>query len=71
MKKSSMMKAQQSLKTIVSASIVTLFIVMQMLYKTRRGSPVDCRPPLAKAPIIAKLHTFSKMAVTFEPLMGF
>ena len=33
MKKSSMMKAQLSLKTILSASIVTLFIVMQILYK--------------------------------------
>ena len=33
MKKSSMMKAQLSLKAILSASIVTLFIVMQILYK--------------------------------------
>ena len=39
--------------------------------QTRRGSPVDCRPSTAEAPPIGKIHPFSKMAVTFEPLIGF
>ena len=39
--------------------------------ETRRGSPVDRRPSTAEAPPIAKIHPFSKMAVTFEPLKGF
>ena len=29
------------------------------------------RPPSAEAPPIGKIHVFSKMAVTFEPLTGF
>ena len=37
--------------------------------ETRRGSPVDRRPSTAEAPPIAKIHPFSKMAVTFEPLI--
>ena len=39
--------------------------------ETRRGSPVDRRPSTAEAPPIVKIHPFSKMAVTFEPLTGF
>ena len=39
--------------------------------KTRRGSSVDCRPSTAEASPIGKIHPSSKMAVTFEPLMGF
>ena len=35
--------------------------------KSRQGSPVDCRPSTAEAPPTGKIHTFSKMAVTFEP----
>ena len=41
------------------------------LNKTRRGSPVDRRPSTAEAPPIGKIYPFSKMAVTFEPLMRF
>ena len=41
------------------------------LRETRQGSPVDRRPSTAEAPPIGKIHPFSKMAVTFEPLMGF
>ena len=32
---------------------------------------VDRRPSPAEAPPIGKIHLFSKMAVTFEPLVGF
>ena len=39
--------------------------------KTRRGSPVDHRPSTDEAPPIGKTRPFSKMAVTFEPLMRF
>ena len=39
--------------------------------KTRRGSPLDCRPSPAEASPIGQIYPFSKMAVTFEPLMGF
>ena len=39
--------------------------------KTRRGSPFDRRPSTAEAPPIGKIHPFSKMAVTFEPVMRF
>ena len=39
--------------------------------KTRRGSPVDPRPSTAEAPPTGKIHPFSKMAITFEPLIGF
>ena len=42
-----------------------------ILEKTRRGSPVDRRPSTAEAPPKAKIHPFSKMAVTVEPLMRF
>ena len=35
--------------------------------KTKRGSPVDCRPSTAEAPPIGKIQPFSKSAVTFEP----
>ena len=39
--------------------------------QTRRGSPIDRRPSTAEAPPIGKIHPTSKMAVTFEPLIGF
>ena len=39
--------------------------------KTRRGSPVDRRPSTAEAAPIGKIHPFSKMAITFEPMIGF
>ena len=42
-----------------------------ILKKTRRGSPVDRRPSTAEAPPTGEIHPFSKMAVTFEPLIGF
>ena len=46
--------------------------VMQPLFlKTRRGSPVDRRPSTAETPPLGKIHAFSKMAITFEPLMQF
>ena len=38
---------------------------------TRRGSPVDRRPSAAEAPPVGKIDPFSKMTVTFEPLMVF
>ena len=46
--------------------------VMQPLFlKTRRVSPVYRRPSTAEAPPIGKIHAFSEMAITFEPLMRF
>ena len=39
--------------------------------QTRRGSPVDRRPSTAEAPPIGKIHPFCKMAITFDPLIGF
>ena len=39
--------------------------------KTRRGSSVDNRPSTAEAPPIGKIHPFSKIDVTFEPVMQF
>ena len=39
--------------------------------KTRQGSPVDCRPSPDEAPPIGKIHPFSKIAVTLEPLLQF
>ena len=41
------------------------------LWETRRGSLVDRRPSTAEAPPTGKIQPFSKMAVTFEPLIGF
>ena len=38
---------------------------------TKQGSLVDRRPSTAEAPPIGKIRPFSKMAVTFEPLMQF
>ena len=38
---------------------------------TKRGSSVDRRPSTDEARPIGKIHPFSKMAITFEPLMGF
>ena len=35
------------------------------------SSPVDCRPSTAEAPPIGKIHPFSKIAVTVEPVMQF
>ena len=35
------------------------------------GSPVDRRPSTAEAPPTGDIHPVSKMAVTFEPLIGF
>ena len=40
------------------------------IYETRWCSPVDSRPSTAEAPPIGKIHPFSKMAATFEPLIG-
>ena len=39
--------------------------------KTRWSSPVDRRPSTAEEPPIGEIHPFSKMTVTFEPLVGF
>ena len=50
---------------------VTKIINLASVFKTRRGSPVDHRPSTAEAPPTGKIHPFSKMAVTFEPLMRF
>ena len=52
-------------------------VCMDLKYKfvlfkiSRRGSPVDRRPSTAEAPPTGEIHPFSKMAVTFEPLIGF
>ena len=43
----------------------------QQQQKTRRGSPIDRRPSTAEAPPIGEIGPFSKMALTFEPLIGF
>ena len=37
---------------------------------TRRGSPVDRRPSTAEAPPIGKIHPFSKIAITLEPVLN-
>ena len=42
-----------------------------LVKKTRRGSPVDRRPSPAEVSPIGQIFPFSKMAITFEPLMGF
>ena len=44
-----------------------------MWVKTKQDGvdPVDCRPSIAKAQPIGKIHSFSKIVVTFEPVMGF
>ena len=39
--------------------------------KTRRGSPVECRPSTAEAPQIGKINPFIKIAVTLKPAMQF
>ena len=39
--------------------------------RTRRGSAIDRRPSTAEAPPIGKIYPFSKMAVTFKPVMRF
>ena len=48
-----------------------LFPFFLQVYQTRWGSPGDRRPSTAEAPPIGKIHPFSKMALTFEPLIGF
>ena len=63
-------------KVIFSASSIFFKkLLMNNLYdhplKTRRGSPVNRRPPTAEAPPIGQIYAFSKMAVTFEPMMQF
>ena len=40
-------------------------------FKTRRGSPVDRRASTAEAPPIRKIHPFSQIALTLEPVMQF
>ena len=54
---------------------VFVFLITDHAYiafeKTRRGSPVDRRPSTAEAPPTGEIHPFSKIAVTFEPLIGF
>ena len=45
---------------------------LQLFWKqTRRGSPVDRRPSTAEAPPMGQIYPFSKMSVTFEPVMQF
>jgi hypothetical protein len=39
--------------------------------ETRWGSPFDRRPSSAEAPAIGKIHPFSKITITFEPVMRF
>ena len=53
--------------TLYSLLLKNLFI----LKETSRGSPVDRRPSTTEATPIGKINPFSKMAVTFKPLMGF
>ena len=55
----------------IFSSNLSNFKKIQKKLKTRQGSPVDCRPSTAEAPPIGKIHHFSKMTVTFEPVMGF
>ena len=43
----------------------------QMPLKQACGAGCRRRPSPDEAPPIGKIHPFSKMAVTFEPLMGF
>ena len=47
------------------------FYRFQTPYKTSLLRRLQGRPSPAEAPPIGKIHPFSKMAVTFEPLMGF
>ena len=57
----------------------TIIIVLEFGYSlekgkkinTRRGSPIDSRPSPAETPPIGKIHAFSKIAVTLEPLVRF
>ena len=48
-----------------------LQILRSILRQTRRGSPIDRRPSTAEAPPRGKIHPFSKMTVTFDPVIGF
>ena len=63
-------KAMQRSPTLVPPS-QNMLHKLQFLQKTRRGSPVDRRPSTAEAPPRGEIYPFSKMAVTFEPLIGF
>ena len=42
----------------------------QIRNKIRGGSPIDRRTSTAEAPPIGKIHPFSKMPVTFKPMIG-
>ena len=54
--------------TLCSVLFLTIEVVSS---STRRGSPVARRPSTVEAPPRVKIHPFSKMAVTFEPLIWF
>ena len=62
---------RKSLYTLQGSGTKQFGLFNLNILNTRRGSPVDRTPSTAEAPLIGKIHHFSKMAVTFEPLMGF
>ena len=39
--------------------------------QARRCSPVDCRPSSDEPPPIGKINSFSKIAITLEPVVPF
>ena len=53
------------------ATVRYRYVVFMERFKSRRGSPVDCRPSTAEAPLIGKIHPFIKIDVTLEPVMQF
>ena len=59
---------QNQLKEIFSLQTVS---ADNRCTETRRSSPVDRRPSTAEAPPIGQTHPFSKIAVTFEPVVQF
>ena len=56
---------------LMFSSNLSNFEKIQKKLKSRQGSPVDRRTSTAEAPPIGKIHHFSKITVTFKPVMGF
>ena len=49
----------------------TAYMLREKTKKLDGVGPVDNRPSTAEAPSIGKIHPFSKIAVTLEPVLRF
>ena len=62
-------KTEGTAKEVRTTVLQCVTPVLLIKTEKKRVSPVDRRPSTAEAPPIGKIHPFSKIAVTLEPIM--